>query len=153
LLKAFNSVYEKHPDAQLFILGAKPEINHPGVKVIGRVPISELYKYYLEAAVFCLPTRWEPFGIVFLEALSFKLPVVATNLGAIPDFIRNGENGYLVKPDDMEELSRKLLALIENPDICKMFGDKGFEIYQENYSWEKVSEKFKKYMYEYLNGQ
>lgn len=151
LLKAFDLVYKRHPDSKLVILGAKPDITHPGIDVIGKVPISELYNFYLDAAVFCLPTRWEPFGIVFLEAISFKLPVVATSIGAIPDFIRNEENGYLVKPGDTEDLAKKLSDLIDDPEKCKAFGEKGFEIYQENYSWEKVSEKFKKHIRGRLN--
>jgi glycosyltransferase involved in cell wall biosynthesis len=153
LIKAFSLVHEKHSDAQLFILGAKPEIELPGVQAIGKVPITELYKYYMEAAVFCLPTRWEPFGIAFLEALSFKLPVVATRLGAIPDFIRDNENGYLIKPGDAEDLSRKLLALIEDPAKCEEFGETGYEIYQENYSWENVSQKFKENIGKHLIEQ
>ncbi len=106
-------------------------------------PLEEVYRYYEKASVFCLPTTFEPFGIVFLEALMYKLSVVATDVGGIPDFIKHGENGYVVKPDDIEQLAKALIDLLGDPRKCQTFGEKGYCIAVERYSWKKVGSMMK----------
>jgi glycosyltransferase involved in cell wall biosynthesis len=98
-------------------------------------------KYYCRASIFCLPTRLEPFGIVFLEAFAHKLPVVATRIGAIPDFVIPGESGYLVEPGEIDGLAQALNQLLGDPEKCRTWGRKGYEIVQENYTWEKVGQR------------
>ena len=83
----------------------------------------------------------EPFGIAFIEALYYKLPIVATKIGAIPDFVKPGENGYLVETGDVEGLARYLDIHLSDPGKCKAFGDYGFAFVNANYSWNKVAEK------------
>jgi len=143
LVEAFKTVLKVHPDAKLTIVGCSPRLDVPNCKVVGRVPLKEVNRYYERASVFCLPTRWEPFGIVFIEALLHKLPVVATDIAAIPDFILDGENGYLVRPYDVEQLARALSDLVGNPRKCQAFGEKGYRIAVERYTWEKVGAKIK----------
>jgi len=53
---------------------------------------------------------------VFLEAFSHGLPIVATNIGAIPDFVQNGRSGYLVDSNDVEQLANRLGELLGDPD-------------------------------------
>jgi glycosyltransferase involved in cell wall biosynthesis len=143
LVEAFKRVVKVQPEAQLTIVGCTPQVDVPNCRIIGRVPLQEVGPYYQQASVFCLPTRLEPFGIVFVEAMSYKLPVVATNIGAIPDFIINGENGYLVEPNQVEALAEALLGLIENPQKCKSFGEQGYRIAMDRYTWGKVGMKMK----------
>ena len=138
LVEAFKIIIKKHTDAKLTIVGCSPNISISNVRVIGRVPIEKMHKYYEEASIFCLPTKLEPFGIVFIEALLHKLPIVATNIGALPDFIKNGENGYLVEPYDVQQLAASLSNLLTDSMKCRMFGEKGSLIAKEGYSWEKV---------------
>ena len=92
-----------------------------------RIPgyIEEVKKYFNQAAVFCMPTNIEPFGIVFIEAMSMKLPVIGTSIGAIPDFIKNGVNGYMVEPGNSEKLADHLIELLGDPSKCKNFGEEG----------------------------
>ena len=75
--------------------------------------------------------------------MAHKLPVVATNIGALPDFISNNENGYLVKPNNIEQLANALIDLIGNPEKCKLFGEKSYCIVNERYTWDKVGIKLK----------
>ena len=87
LAEAFKRVLVQFPNAKLTIVGCNPELDLPNCSVIGRVPLADVGQYFQQASIFCLPTRLEPFGIVFLEAMSYKLPIIATNIGAIPDFV------------------------------------------------------------------
>jgi glycosyltransferase involved in cell wall biosynthesis len=143
LVEAFKVVREKLPEASLTIVGANPDLEVPGCQVIGKVPPEELDPYYQEASVFCLPTYLEPFGIVFIEAMTAHLPIVATRVGAIPDFVEEGHNGILVEPGDIPGLANALLQLLENPALCRSFGESSFQLTRDRYSWETVGEKFK----------
>lgn len=142
LVEAFKLVRESSPDAKLTIVGAKPQVRIPNCDVVGPLPAQELDHYYQKASVFCLPTHLEPFGIVFIEAMTARLPIVATNVGAIPDFVEDGKNGWLVVPGDIQALADALLKLLMKPSIAREFGERSYEIAQERYSWEAVGKQF-----------
>lgn len=139
LVQAFGKVLEKHPDASLTIVGASPKINLPNCSVLGKIPLEEVKKYYEQASIFCLPTLLEPFGIAFLEAMSHGLPVVATNAGAIPEFVINNKSGFLIPPKDVTQLSERLIDLLDDPSKCRSFGEQGYKIVAKNYTWENTS--------------
>src|SRR5688572_28526271 len=56
------------------------------------------------------------FGLVFVEAFSYALPVVSSRLGALPDVVEEGLSGYLVDPDDVQAISERLIALLGDPE-------------------------------------
>lgn len=144
LLEAFELVLQKHPDAQLTLVGAQPEIAHPKIQVIGRVQPAALPDYYRAADIFCVPTKQEPFGAVFIEALAYKLPIVATQIGAIPDFVIPGKNGHLVAPGDIHALASALIDLLDNPNKCARFGEAGYRLAQERYNWDQVGKRIRR---------
>lgn len=143
LVEAFKKVLKVLPKATLTIVGCSPKIDQPNCNIVGRIPLEETPYYYENATVFCLPTRLEPFGIVFIEALTNKLPVVASNIGAIPDFIEEDRNGYTVDPDDIDGLADALIHLLEDPDKCKKFGESGYQIIADRYSWESTGKRIR----------
>jgi glycosyltransferase involved in cell wall biosynthesis len=143
LVEAFKLVRETLPEARLIIVGANPDLQIPGCTVVGKVPPEQLDRYYQEASLFCLPTYLEPFGIVFIEAMTAHLPIVATQVGAIPDFVEEGRNGTMVNPGDVPGLANALLQLLKNPELCHSFGEYSFQLTRDRYSWEAVGEKFK----------
>ena len=146
LLEAFSIVHQACPDARLIILGAKPDVLLPNCEVVGKVPPEELDRYYQQASVFCLPTHLEPFGIAFIEAMTARLPIVATRVGAIPDFVEEGRNGWLVEPGDVPGLASALLKLVESPSTCKAFGEHSFHLTRERYSWQAVGKRFQQHI-------
>jgi glycosyltransferase involved in cell wall biosynthesis len=150
LLEAFKIVSHSFPDASLTVVGNRPHLHFDHCRFVGNVSLSDMNKYYKEASIFCLPTKLEPFGIVFLEAMANKLPVVATNIGAIPDFIIEGENGYLVEPNNAEQLAQRLIALMASPDRCKAFGEYGHRLFWERYTWEKTGARMCENIERYL---
>lgn len=136
LLEAFRSLREVHPDAVLTIVGCAPPIHQAGVHVVGRVPLTDVAGYYRAASIFCLPTLNEPFGLVFLEAFSYGLPIVATRIGAIGEIVQDGESGYLVAPQSAEELADRLKRLLDDPLLCERFGSRGRDWVGRRYSWD-----------------
>jgi glycosyltransferase involved in cell wall biosynthesis len=141
LLEAFRSLQLAHPDATLTIVGCAPQIHQSGVLVVGRVALTEVAKYYRTASIFCLPTLNEPFGLVFLEAFSYGLPIVATRIGAIGEIVRDGESGYLVSPQNVGELADRLKRLLDDPVRCARFGSHGREWVGSRYSWEATGRR------------
>jgi len=158
LAKAFKRVLKKVPDAKLLIVGVtqkivthfSPEIDLDSCIIKGRVPVEEVEQYYREASVFCMPTRIEPFGIVFIEAMLRKLPLVASDIGAIPDFLHHGVNGFMFHPDDVESFSTALIELLNNPEKCKIMGAQGHEIAKKNYTWDSTGKLFKEHISKYI---
>jgi glycosyltransferase involved in cell wall biosynthesis len=82
-----------------------------------------------------MPSRREPFGIAYLEALRAGLPVVSLDLGAVPDFVVNGTTGYRVAVGDMEGLVARLQELLVDPARCQQMGEAGRKMVAERYTW------------------
>jgi glycosyltransferase involved in cell wall biosynthesis len=152
LVEAFKKVRETLPNATLTIVGCSPKIELENCTIVGRVPLSQVNKYYQQASVFCLPTRLEPFGIVFIEAFNNKLPVVASNIGAIPDLVRNEESGYTVDPDDITALAEHLTKLLSNPEMCKKLGHAGYELIKNRYTWEATGQRLRENITQHLKN-
>lgn len=143
LLEAFKFVLEKHPDAKLKILGCSPKVDIPNVEVLGFLPHEEVKRHFLSAGVFCMPTRREPFGIVYLEAMAFGVPIVATDLGALPDLVDNGHNGVLVPVDDPDELTRGICRVLEDDEFAFRCKVEGVRKIKEFYSWDLVAARMR----------
>jgi glycosyltransferase involved in cell wall biosynthesis len=141
LLEAFRLLRRAHPEARLTIVGCSPQISEPGVHIEGRVPLADVPRYYRSASVFCLPTLNEPFGLVFLEAASFGLPVVATRIGAIPEIVMDGKSGYLVEPQNAPELAARLGELLRDPRRAEQFGACGRDWVSRRYAWEETGHR------------
>lgn len=143
LVRAFEMVQKKHPDAKLTIVGTSPNVTMENVKVVGRIPMNEMEKYYEQASIFCLPTTLEPSAVVFIEAQSHRLPLVVTNIGAAPDFTVNGENGYLVEVNHPDQIANALIRLLDDPKLCEQMGRIGYQRTVERYNWDSVTARMK----------
>jgi glycosyltransferase involved in cell wall biosynthesis len=145
LLAAFEGVRAELPDARLVIIGPA-SVAHvpPGVNALGFLDKSTLAGWetlsraYAEADVFCLPTRFEPFGISFLEAMFFGLPCVGTNAWAIPEMVSHGETGLLVPVDDAAALAESLLLILRNPELGRTLGAAGRRRAESYFTWDAV---------------
>lgn len=138
LAEAFKQVLKTHPDASLTVVGCSPRVNLPNCNIVGMVPLPEVKKYFEQATLFCLPTLIEPFGVVFLEAMAHRLPIVATRIGAIPDFVIEGCSGRLVEPNDSEQIAEQISALLAEPKTCERYGDFGHDLFWSRYTWEQT---------------
>lgn len=143
LVRAFELVLPNHPRAKLTIVGCSPDVDHPNIEIVGKIPIAEVEQYYSKASIFCLPTRLEPFGIVFIEAMSYGLPLVAPRTGAVPDLVEQGRNGYMFEPGDIDAMAAYLIELLDDAEKCRAFGKVGYRLVRERYTWQKVGQKMK----------
>ena len=134
LLAAFRSVVRIYPDAQLLLLGDGPlrtELEQltrnlrleKNVCFAGwRTDASELL---YGADIFVLPSLWEGFGLVLLEAMAAALPIVAAHVGPIPEIVLHDKTGLLVQADTEDALARAILRLLASPEERSRFGREG----------------------------
>jgi glycosyltransferase involved in cell wall biosynthesis len=143
LAEAFSQVLESHPDAHLTIAGSDTPLTVRNCTVLGQVSASELSRYYAESSIFCLPTKREPFGIAFVEAMMHRLPIVGTRVGAVPDMVEDGVNGMLVEPGQSDTLARALCALLDSPEKCRQFGQRSYEKAVARYTWAGTGQRIR----------
>lgn len=146
LLAAFARVREALPDAVLRIVGpAASDAPPPGVEMLGAlrktVPAeaARLTEALRTADVFCFPTRYEPFGIVLLEAMTMGKPCVASDTFAVPEMVKDGETGYTVPAGDAVSLADRLVQVLRDPVLARRLGDAGHRRVQEHFSWANVA--------------
>jgi rhamnosyl/mannosyltransferase len=110
----------------------------------GNVPESELPIYYHACDVLVLPSthKSEGFGIVLLEAMACRKPVVTTELGTGTSYVnRDGETGLVVPPNDPAALAAALNRLVADSELCERLGAVGFEAVCREYSTEQMVRK------------
>jgi glycosyltransferase involved in cell wall biosynthesis len=143
LAAAFQEVLRVLPDAELVIVGARPPLTLPRCSVLGPLPAAAVSAQFSKASLFCLPTRLEPFGIVVLEAMLHRLPVVASSEGALPDMIRDGVTGRIVEPGNVPQLAAALIELLRDPARCRQFGEAAHRLAAERYTWPAVGARLR----------
>ncbi len=130
LIEAMKSVLGEFPDMRLVFVGDGPSRAHYeklasylGERVIFLGRRKDVAQLMTASDIFVLPSIREAFGLVLLEAAIAGLPVVATNVGGIPEIIENGKSGILVEPKDSEDLALAIKLLLKNPQdtqtLCK----------------------------------
>lgn len=147
LLEAFRIVRDAIKHTSLTIIG--PRLSGTPDKVTCYDYISKhtddglelLLNQYSSASIFVMPSLYEPFGIAFAEAMAHKLPCIGTNVCAIPEIIDHGHNGYLVRPGDSLSLAKRIIELLEDPQLCREMGEKGYRKYEQNYTWSRVADR------------
>ncbi len=122
LVEAFKLLRERLPDATLTIIGCSPDVQVEGVDVLGRLPLEQVADHFHAASCFCMPSRLEPFGVVFVEAMQFGLPVVSTDVGDIGSIVVENETGHVVPAGDATALSEALVQTLENPENALRLG-------------------------------
>jgi glycosyltransferase involved in cell wall biosynthesis len=94
---------------------------------------------YQRATVFTMPSLYEPYGIVFAEAMAHRLPCVGTTICAMPEIIRDGDTGYVVPPADDRALADRLIGLLRDPLACRQMGERGYRKYEAEHTWDAVA--------------
>lgn len=147
VLAAFELLQRKYNNAyELYLVGP---IQNPvknsieGVHFIGNIPNSEVSDYYNLCDIFCMPSYFEAYGIVLVEALCYGLPCITRNKYAMAEIIQDGQNGYLLQDDNVDTFALKMYELLINDTIKEQVKHKRTE-YLANYSWERVASDMKK---------
>lgn len=150
LLYAMQQVVVQYPTVHLVIVGdgelqgeleiLTKELNlHRHVTFIGYQ--SDAKNLMKEFDIFVHPSRWEGFGLVFLEAMAAGRPIVATRVSAIPEIVLDRETGLLVPPDDAESLAQTICLLLDNPGWAKQLGENGRRRLEQFFTVERMVEQ------------
>lgn len=157
MLKIWTIVEPQMPDWKLEIIGddgndeaqlhkLKRDLSLRNVKLLPAT--KNIMEHYQTASIYALSSRFEGFPMVLLEATSMSLPIVAFNCKTGPDeIIKEGENGFLITPNDINGFAEKLLLLMQNETLRQKFGKRSFELSQKfniqeiGNSWQVLIEK------------
>ncbi len=161
LLEAGPGVLMQYPNVVFMIAGSGPEETRlrilaeqngisEHVRFAGHV--SNMHDYYSAFDMFILPTMTEGLGITILEAMSFGLPIIATSTGGIPELIKNGENGILVKPNSTHEIQSAILDLLKNPHTAQEYGRQAKIDIQTGFSAEAMVSRINSIFESILGG-
>ena len=153
LIRAVPGLLESVPQARLRIVGDGPEadrnrrlasklgVTH-AVSFLGSLEsVDALRHEYERASVFCLPSRQEGFGIVFLEAMSHGLPIVAAAAGAVTEVAPHQQTSLLVPPGDSQAVAEALARLLTQPDLAQRLGTAGIKR-AGGFSWPAAARAF-----------
>lgn len=158
LLEAIPKVLEKVSDVHFRIIGDNSLIGPEGmtfmdkflsdyadqfwlnkVRFEGRVDQNTLLNAYSACDVFVAPSRFESFGLVFLEAMREGKPVIGCLAGGMPEVVSDDVNGLLVQPGDVEALSEAILTLVESEKLRMSMGDAGKKIFLNKFTSEGMA--------------
>jgi len=114
-----------------------------------RLKEEEYVQLYSSAKVFVCPSVYEPFGIINLEAMACKTPVVASAVGGIKEVVIPEKTGILVEPSNPIQIAEAVNRLLRNEKLSKKFGENGRERVERYFSWSNIAEQTKK-LYETL---
>lgn len=152
LLRAFEKVQSEVDDATLQLIGDDPDPELASfaksrgiidsVEFTGYIPSGELPQVYRDADVFALASHQEGLGIVGLEAMACGTPVVATQCGGPEDFVRDGENGFLVAIDDTDAMATGIRTLLEDSSLRHKFGNRARQLIEEEFDKGKIENRF-----------
>ena len=116
-------------------LGIREQFNFLGWK-----SQDELLSLYRAADIFVMPSLEEAFGVAILEALAAGLIVVSSSVGGIPEIISNNKNGYLIEPDNPQELAKRLVHITNNPEEAQKIIEEGYKTVKQ-FTVEKMVEQ------------
>jgi glycosyltransferase involved in cell wall biosynthesis len=149
LLRAFAQVETRHPDARLVLAGDGPD--RPALEKLARSLglrramflgwRSDIADIMADVSLLAVPSRWEGFGLVALEAMALGKPVVAARVSALPEIVVQGETGLLVSPGGEDELAEALLSLLLDPARAGQMGRAGKARVRSEFPVERMARR------------
>ena len=140
LIEAFRILHAKRKDTRLYIAGIENNgIDIEGVTVLGLLEYDELAKWYNRCDVFVMPSIFEAYGLVFIEALTFGLPCIGRDAYEMPYFIEENKTGMLLR-GDAEELANLMEYTLNNHKMREYVLEKR-NYYLNEYSWTTVARR------------
>lgn len=111
------------------------------LRYIGEVSGREKFYYYLSSDIFVLPSYAENLPNSLLEAMAAALPVVVSDVGAIPEIIKDGSNGFIIKAGDLDAMADRLVILAKDSGLRKSMGESNALLIKEKYDMKIIAEK------------
>ena len=153
VIRAMKLLSKKHPDLVFLIIGiGELEKNlkmlvkelelKDKIKFMGQVKNYELPKYLCMSDIFIRPSLSEGQGISFIEAMACGLPVIATPVGGIPDFIEDGKTGYFCRPKNPKGIVETIEKILKSSNKEIVSGAK--QLVKKKYDWKNIMKKIEK---------
>lgn len=117
-----------------------PENLRNRVRFHGLIDLDKLKKFYAGCDVFIAPSRYESFGLIYLEAMAFGKPVIGTRIGAIPEIVRHDEVGLLIDVNNSSQIADAVLKLFSREKLRERLGKKAFNYVRQNFSNERFAQ-------------
>lgn len=110
----------------------------------GHTERSEIFNYYAAADIFVRPSLSEGQGVSFIEAMAAGLPVIATPVGGIPDFLLDKKTGLFCQPKNPHDLAQKMNLLLTDRDLYSQIQDNALKLVNQKYSWDLIAAQMDK---------
>ena len=161
IVESFAEVVKEYPEVGLIMVGEGPErkkcediANKLGIRdnVIFqgiRVSITPIYNC---ASALLSASSNESFGLTIAEAMSCEIPVIAPNVGGIPEVLDHEVNGFLYEPDDKESLTKYMILFLDDEALVRKMGQKGRKKVEENFESSEISDKYLKWYQKTLDA-
>jgi len=162
LIRAMPNVVHKIPKVRCILVGDGSERKHlerladelhvaKHVEFVGAVPHADIPGYLWRATVFVRPARSEGLGTSFLEAMAAGLPIIATPVGGIEDFLHDGETGLYSHVEDPEHLASRIIEVCTNQTLSRRLATTGQKLMEERFTWESVTRRMQKLFASFSN--
>jgi len=136
----------KSKGIKLVVIGEGDKKQIKEVEFIGIKKGKELVEEINKSSILILPStsNAESFGMVLIEAMACKKPVIGSNIGGIPYVIDDGVNGLLVPPKNSQALTDAITKILSNPKLAKQMGENGYKKVKDGFTWDELSNKMDK---------
>ncbi|MBF0110662.1 MAG: glycogen synthase [Magnetococcales bacterium] len=170
IIHLVNAIKHINDEAQIVLCAGEPDTPEikmemeEGVRKVGEkrknifwiqkmLPKKEIIQFYSRASVFCCPSIYEPFGIINLEAMACRTPVVASAVGGIVEIVQEGKTGYLIDFEQYKEspfepinpaefsqaLANAINKVLDDKGLMTSMGDLGRARVEEKFSWASIA--------------
>jgi glycosyltransferase involved in cell wall biosynthesis len=150
VIDSFVEVQARFPSSKLIIVGTGPmeaELRamvarlglKDNIQFAGGIDHKEKLELLSKCTAVVLPSLVEGFGLVLLEAFAMRKPVLVSNIGALPEMVNEGFDGYILPPYDSHEWSEKILLLLSDQLMCKSMGERGRQKVEKKYNINYIS--------------
>jgi glycosyltransferase involved in cell wall biosynthesis len=141
LLEAFPMVRREIPDAQLAVVGTRVEGAPEGVTFYFNQPRSKTIELMRAATLFTMPAIYELNGIVYLEALASRTPILGLDRFAFPEFSGHGRYGFIVKEAGARDVAGAIIGALKDKKALQRMGTEGQQFAAQRYSWSGTAEQ------------
>ncbi|MGH9335504.1 MAG: glycosyltransferase family 4 protein, partial [Vicinamibacteria bacterium] len=117
----------------------------------GSLAGERLVERFREGQVLVVPSSYEGFGIVYLEAMGFGLPVIASGAGATDEIVQHEATGFLVPPGDVWSLTRQIERLLDDPELRVQMSLAAYEGFEDHPRWEDSMAKIERFLEETMS--
>lgn len=156
MINSFQESLKVNKNLYLLIVGDGPERNalqkniidrnlQSNIKLTGWINREEIVDYYSASDIFIITSNYESFSLVTLEAMSCELPIIATNVGFLPEIVKHGTNGFIVENNNIVQLKETILKIASEPELRIKMGKVNRQKVIDNYSWHETAKKMLDY--------